>query len=128
MSVSHVALAIIGRFASPKTVLVIVQVGYCGWPPVVQGSTPRISHLINLDQHLWVHDKGTSRKFRYRRTPAAARPPTISCPTASFGAAPWPGCLSRSSLRYQWVVARLPASSPGISDDFDSGAVADVYE
>ena len=49
----------IGRFASPKTVLVIVQVGYCGWPPVVQGSTPRISHLINLDLHLWVHDKGT---------------------------------------------------------------------
>ena len=95
------------------------------------GVNPRISHLINLDLHLWVHDKGTGAMLAEIPVPQNASGSETTDYLMPYGilrGAPWPGCLSRSSLRYQWVVARLPASSPGIRDDFDSGAVADVYE
>jgi hypothetical protein len=66
-----------------KTVLVMVQVGYCGWPRVVQGINPRISHLINLDPHLWVHDKGIGAMLAEIPVPQNAASQPINCVQAA---------------------------------------------
>ena len=99
--------------------------------PRCAGVNPRISHLINLNPHLWMRDKGTGAMRAEIPVPQNASSSETTAYLMPYGIlrrAPWPGCLSRSSLRYQWVVAGLTSSGPGISDDFDSGADADVHE
>ena len=101
----------------------------CRW--AIAGGRPLCRGQPALTLSIWVHDKGTGAMLAEIPVPQNASGSETTDYLMPYGilrGAPWPGCLSRSSLRYQWVVARLPASSPGIRDDFDSGAVADVYE
>jgi len=58
--------------------------------------------LINLDRRLWVHDKGTGAMLAEIPVPQNASSSETTdylMPCGILRRAPWPGCLSRSSLR-----------------------------
>jgi len=56
----------------PKTVMIVVQMGYHGPPRFEPGANVPIRDLYNLDPHLWVYDKISGEMLAEMELPANA--------------------------------------------------------